>query len=92
MGVQFLPGVDPSTLIPYSPEMYDSAAWDEMAAFRSPFITLHETTYHLLLIAIVVHVAGVIVTEKREGGALISAMFTGEKVIRGEPVDQDINK
>lgn len=81
------PGVEPSTLIPYSPEMYNSAAWDEMRAFRSPFITLHEITYYLLMVAIVAHVASVIFTEKHEGGALISAMFTGEKVIRGEPVD-----
>lgn len=82
------PGVDPSTLVPYAPDMYDSAAWDEMRAFRSPFITLHETSYYLLLITIVAHVIGVVVTEKREGGALISAMFTGEKIVRGEPVDK----
>ena len=81
-------GVDPSTLVPYSPQMYDSAAWDEMRAFRSPFITLHELGFYLLLVTIVAHIAGVILTEKREGGALISAMITGEKMIRGEPVDE----
>lgn len=82
------PGIEPSTLVPYSPEMYDSAAWDEMRAFRSPFIELHETGYYLLMITIFAHVAGVVITEKREGGSLISAMFTGEKIIRGEPVDK----
>lgn len=82
------PGIEPSTLLPYSPEMYDSAAWDAMRAFRSPFITLHETSFYILLVIIVVHVASVVITEKREGGGLISAMFTGEKVIRGEPVDK----
>ncbi len=81
------PGVDPANLAPYSPEMYDGAAWDAMRAFRKPFITLHETSYYLLMVTIVVHVVAVIVTEKREGGSLISAMFTGEKVIRGEPRD-----
>ena len=82
------PGIAPSTLVPYAPDMYDSVAWDAMRAFRSPFITVHEISFYVLLIFIVVHVAGVIITEKREGGSLISAMFTGEKVMRGEPVDK----
>lgn len=57
--------------MPYSPEMYDSVAWDAMRAFRSLFITVHETSFYVLLIFIVVHVAGVVIAEKREGGSLI---------------------
>jgi cytochrome b len=37
----------------------------------------------------VVHVAAVVSTEIKEGGRIISAMFTGRKIIRGHPVDED---
>jgi cytochrome b len=40
-----------------------------------------------LLVTIVIHIAGVVVTELREGGAIVSAMFTGRKVIDREPAD-----
>ncbi|MBL4580210.1 MAG: cytochrome b/b6 domain-containing protein [Gammaproteobacteria bacterium] len=86
------PGVDPATLVPYAPEMYDTAAWDAMRSFRKPFITLHETSFYILMCGIVIHVAGVIITEKKEGGSLISAMFTGTKIIKGEPVDKEDNQ
>jgi hypothetical protein len=34
-------------------------------------------------------VTAVIITELREGGNIISAMFTGRKVIHGCPVDEE---
>lgn len=82
------PGVDPATLLPYSPDMYDAAAWQDMRAFRAPFVEVHEITFFLLLALIAVHVAAVIITEVREGGSLISAMFTGKKVHDSRPVDE----
>jgi cytochrome b len=36
---------------------------------------------------IVFHVTGVVLTEVREGGAIISAMFTGKKAFDREPRD-----
>ena len=36
---------------------------------------------------IVLHVVAVVATELREGGALVSAMLTGRKIIRGRPED-----
>ena len=38
---------------------------------------------------IVLHVFFVIRTEVKDGGGLISAMFTGKKVLRSKPVDLD---
>jgi VIT1/CCC1 family predicted Fe2+/Mn2+ transporter len=35
----------------------------------------------------VIHIVGVVVTELREGGGLVSAMFTGRKVFDRKPVD-----
>ena len=83
------PGVDPAHLVPYSPQMYDKAPYTDMRAIRAPFATAHVYGFYQLAIAVVVHVAGVVITELHEGGSLISAMFTGRKVISGKPVDAD---
>jgi Ni,Fe-hydrogenase I cytochrome b subunit len=32
-------GIDPATLAPYAPEMYDKAAYEAMRAFRAPVVT-----------------------------------------------------
>lgn len=42
---------------------------------------VHETAFYLLVIAITVHVTSVIIAEVRGGSALISAMFSGRKII-----------
>ncbi|MDT8451454.1 MAG: cytochrome b/b6 domain-containing protein [Gammaproteobacteria bacterium] len=81
------PGVDPATLMPYAKEMYDAAAYESMRAFRDPFITLHYYSFYTLLGLIVLHIVAVVITEIREGGNLISAMFTGKKVLSKIPAD-----
>lgn len=81
-------GVDPALLQPYSPEMYDKAAWEEMRAFRKPFITAHYYSFYAIAVLIVVHIAGVVITELKEGGNIISAMFTGKKSLAGKPADR----
>ncbi|MEW6682993.1 MAG: cytochrome b/b6 domain-containing protein [Nitrospirota bacterium] len=83
------PGVDPGTLIPYAPELYNKTAYDEMRAFREPYETIHLYTFYALLVVVLLHVAAVVITEIREGGSIISAMFTGRKIIAGRPVDDD---
>lgn len=85
------PGVAPDSLVPYAPQMYDSAAYESMRAFRKPFALVHLYSFYVLVVVVVMHVAAVIVTELREGGSIISAMFTGRKIIRGRPVDEDRN-
>lgn len=80
-------GVDPATLVPYASEMYDEQAFEDMRDFRKPFIMTHIYAFYALVVMIVVHVAAVIMTEIREGGSLISALFTGRKILPGTPVD-----
>ena len=80
-------GVDPGSLVPYAKDLYDEQAYQEMRAFRSPFITAHLYAFYALAAVIVVHVAAVIITELREGGSLISAMFTGRKIMADVPMD-----
>jgi Ni/Fe-hydrogenase 1 B-type cytochrome subunit len=83
------PGVDPGTLVPYAQEMYDETAYQAMRAFRKPFITAHVYGFYALLVFITLHILAVVVTEVREGGSLVSAMFTGRKVLSGPPADRD---
>lgn len=81
------PGTDPATLVPYAKEMYDAAAYEAMRAFRKPFITVHYYGFYVLLGLILVHILAVVMTELREGGNLISAMFSGKKVLNRTPAD-----
>lgn len=83
------PGVAPGSLVPYAPEMYDATAYESMRAFRKPFALVHLYSFYVLVVVVVMHVAAVIITELREGGSIISAMFTGRKIMRGRPVDED---
>lgn len=80
-------GVDPATLVPYSPEMYDKASYADMRALREPFALVHLYGFYLLAFGIVIHICGVVITELREGGGLTSAMISGRKVLQGTPVD-----
>jgi cytochrome b len=82
------PGVDPATLQPYAKRTYDTAAYADMRSFRKPFIEVHEIGFYLLLGLILIHILAVVITELREGGNLISAMFTGRKILDQEPADK----
>ncbi len=58
-----------------------------MRAFRGPFIEVHEIVFYVLAALVVLHLAAVVVTELREGGTIVSAMFTGRKILPGRPED-----
>jgi Ni/Fe-hydrogenase 1 B-type cytochrome subunit len=83
------PGIDPATLVPYAPQMYDAAAYAAMRGWRGAVVEIHEIGFYGLMIAAVLHVVGVVVAEFRDGGSLVSAMITGRKMLRGPPVDRD---
>jgi len=83
------PGIDPSTLVPYALETYDTIAYDSMRALRAPLVSIHLYGFYVLMAVVVVHVAGVVLTEVREGGSIISAMFSGRKTLARRPADAD---
>lgn len=85
------PGIDPGSLLPYAREMYSAAAYESMRAFRKPFAAIHLYSFYILVVVVVVHIAAVVITELKEGGSIISAMFTGRKIVRGRPRDEDRN-
>jgi cytochrome b len=82
------PGIDPATLVPYAKEMYGETAYEAMRAFRKPFIAIHYYGFYVLFAVSVIHILAVVVTELREGGNLVSAMFSGKKVLSGPPADR----
>lgn len=65
-----------------------SSAYNEMRDFRKPIATLHVYLFYILLILIAIHITAVIISEIKEKNGLISAMFTGEKVLDDEPYDK----
>jgi cytochrome b len=81
---------DPDLVRPYSPGTVNTDAYADMRAVRGPIVDIHHYNFYILLVLIAIHIAAAIVTEFREGGAVITAMFTGRKVHRGEPVDRGL--
>jgi len=78
-----------AALTPLTKDAVVPEAYQAMRAFRGPFIETHEVLFYILLAAVVLHVAAVVVTELRERNGLISAMFSGRKVLSAKPVDQE---
>ena len=83
------PGIDPATLVPNKPELYDKAAFDAMRAMRKPFIVSHVYAYYALLWLVGLHLLGVVIAELREGGNVVSATIHGKKILAGRPADEE---
>jgi len=86
------PGVDPTTLVPYAPTMYEKHAYAAMRSFREPIVVVHYYGFYVLLALGLIHIVAVVATELREGGNLVSAMFTGKKILSMPPADQKEGK
>lgn len=78
---------DPALVRPYAPETVNAAAYTDMRAFRSPVVRIHEYGFFVLAAMIVFHLGAAVLVELKEGGAIISAMFTGRKIHRRQPAD-----
>lgn len=88
------PDMDPARVRPYAPETVNEASYKEMRAFRSPVIETHVAMYYVLLVLILLHVVAVVITEVRQGGGIISAMFSGRKILevkRDEDTDHSMS-
>jgi len=79
--------VPPSSLKPYDETGVDPQKLKQVKAFKSPIGKVHLYTAYLLLGLLILHITAVILADKREGGAIISAMFTGRKYLSGKPLD-----
>lgn len=66
---------------PYSKENVDETAYKAMRDIRKPFITAHVYAFYCFLFLIPLHILGVIIAERKEKTALVSAMITGYKYL-----------
>ena len=83
------PDTDPASLVPYDPTGTIAEKADRLKTFKGPFGLIHLYTAYILMFIIVIHITAVVYTEVREGGGIISAMFTGKKILSGKPVDDE---
>lgn len=81
--------VDGEPLTPFNLDQADPERKKRYDAVRKVAGTIHEYAAYLLWLLIVIHVAAVVVTEVREGGGIVSAMFSGKKMLSGKPPDAD---
>lgn len=75
------PGVDPASLQPYARETYNPETYQEMRAIRGPIADTHVYGFYTLVALVALHSIGVIFTEVREGGNIVSAMISGKKTL-----------
>jgi Ni/Fe-hydrogenase 1 B-type cytochrome subunit len=78
---------DPALVRPYARETVNAEAFAAVRAFRTPVARTHEYAFFVLLAMIAIHVAAAVFVELREGGSIISAMFTGRKILDRPPED-----
>lgn len=76
-------------LEPGNRDFVDDAAYDDMRAWRAPFVTIHKFVFYSLMFAVVLHITGVVYTELIERNGLISALVTGRKVLDRQPIDAE---
>ena len=83
------PGTNPDSLIPYDKTGVDEEKLNELKNFKKPIGTIHIYTSYFLMFLIVIHIAAVVRVEIKEGGGIISAMFTGKKYLSEQPLDKE---
>jgi cytochrome b len=73
-----------------APQLPWAIPWSvaDAEALSAPLRAIHLYGFYLLAIAVLQHIAAVVVTELREGGNLVSAMLTGWKSLPGHPRDE----
>ncbi len=73
---------------PYSKENIDEKAYKAMREFRSPFIDIHKKAFYLLLLLIPLHIAAVILLERKQKASIVSAMIHGYKYLPKKQAQQ----
>lgn len=74
---------------PYSKVNIDEKAYSEMRDIRKPFITAHVYSFYCLIFLIPLHVIGVLLAERKEQSALVSAMINGYKYLPKDRKNED---
>ena len=81
--------VEPSSLKPYDQTGINAEKANAMKPLKGLAGDIHLYAVYLLLLMIVLHVSAVIYAEVKRQPGIISAMFSGKKLIKGEPKDTE---
>jgi cytochrome b len=81
------PGVDPARVELKNAELADPAKVARVRTVRTVAVRTHSLASYALMALLVGHVAGVLLKESRHGGALLSSMLTGKKILAEPPPD-----
>ncbi len=81
-------GVDAASLVPYDDTGIDAEKMASLKAFKKPFGKIHLYSAYALLLVIFIHILAVVLAELGAQRGIISAMFSGSKYFKGEPVDK----
>ncbi len=82
-------GVDASSLVPYDKTGVDAGKMASLKAFKKPFGIIHLYSAYALMLIIFLHILSVVMAEIGAQRGIISAMFSGSKYFKGEPVDKN---
>ena len=80
---------NPKDIVPYNPARTSKSKVSELNAFKKPFGVVHRYSAYTLMFIIIVHIFFVVRVERKEGGSLISAMFTGKKLFSQKPIEHE---
>ncbi|MEL4237379.1 cytochrome b/b6 domain-containing protein [Shewanella xiamenensis] len=80
--------VDPSSLQPYDATGVDTDKANVIKPIKGLVGEVHVYAVYLLMLLIMLHVFAVVYTEVKRQPGIISAMFSGKKLIQGQPKDE----
>ncbi|QYJ69899.1 cytochrome b/b6 domain-containing protein [Shewanella sp. FJAT-51649] len=80
--------VEPNSLKPYDATGVDTDKANAIKPMKGLAGEVHVYAVYLLMLLIVLHVFAVIYTEVKRQPGIISAMFSGKKLIQGQPKDE----
>ncbi|MFV0594711.1 cytochrome b/b6 domain-containing protein [Shewanella sp.] len=80
--------VEPSSLKPYDATGVDTDKANALKPIKGLAGEVHVYAVYLLILLIVLHVFVVVYTEIKRQPGIISAMFSGNKLIQGQPKDE----
>jgi len=80
-------GVDPASIKPYDKTGTDPAEYKALKEFKHIYGDIHLYAAYALMALMFLHIFAVARAEVTEGGGLVSAMFSGKKVLSKKPED-----
>ncbi|MCF1428250.1 MAG: cytochrome b/b6 domain-containing protein [Shewanella sp.] len=82
------PDTNPADLKPYLEPGVDKQQQQALAPYKKWTGKAHVWGFYLLMVLVLLHISGAIITECRHQPGIISAMFSGKKPIAGKAADE----